>query len=127
MVFFSKGFILFSSADDKVYHGGQKPLNLNESLLITLTYLANQGAIRIIAEKFGRSQFAVWTAVDSICDSIFENYKQVIKWPEVDSLSNIASKFKERAGFPGVIGCIDGCHIPINAPVKCQKYYLNYK
>ena len=78
MEIFSNGFILFSSADDKVYHGRQKPLNLNESLLITLIYLGNQGAIRFIAEKFGRSQFAVWTAVDSICESIFENYKQVI-------------------------------------------------
>ncbi|KAK2718518.1 hypothetical protein QYM36_005750 [Artemia franciscana] len=60
----------------------------------------------MIAEKFGRSQYA---------------------WPNVASLPDIAAKFEQRAGFPGVVGSIDGCHIPINAPRKNQRDFLNYK
>ena len=36
-------------------------------------------------------------------------------------------EFCEVAGFPGVIGCIDGSHIPIIAPHQDKFAYVNSK
>jgi len=89
--------------------------------------LANQGGLRLIAEKCRRSKYAVWTAIDVVCSNIFVNHQKVIQWPNVASLADFAAKFEERAGFPGMVGSIDGCYVPINPPRKHQRDFLNYK
>ena len=33
--------------------------------------------------------------------------------------------FRKLRGFPGVVGAIDGTHIPIKSPAAVQKDYLN--
>ena len=39
-----------------VYHGGFDPMAHSEMLFITLQYLGNQGAIRLLADKFNRTE-----------------------------------------------------------------------
>ncbi|KAK5647828.1 hypothetical protein RI129_002720 [Pyrocoelia pectoralis] len=39
----------------------------------------------------------------------------------------IANRFQERTGFPGVVGAIDGCHVPIKAPAHNAIDYYNRK
>ncbi|MBN3308751.1 HARB1 nuclease, partial [Amia calva] len=39
----------------------------------------------------------------------------------------IKEEFHRIAGFPGVIGCIDGTHIPITAPSLNERDYVNRK
>jgi hypothetical protein len=41
--------------------------------------------------------------------------------------SNIAKKFKRKAGIPYAIGAIDGSHIPIKAPKEYPMDYYNRK
>ena len=41
------------------FHGGSIPLEKEESLYITLHYLTNQAYIRLIGEKFGRTESTV--------------------------------------------------------------------
>lgn len=36
-----------------------------------------------------------------------------------------AAIFEEKAGFPGVIGCIDGTHIEIRKPEVDGDVYIN--
>ena len=45
------------------FHGGNYPLELDEMLLITLHYLGNQGAIRTVADKFGRTESTILNVV----------------------------------------------------------------
>lgn len=35
--------------------------------------------------------------------------------------------FEEKRAFPGVLGAIDGCHIPVKAPRKNHEQYINRK
>ena len=40
----------------------------------------------------------------------------VIKWPERHQLQQMAERWQRRAGFPGVVGAIDGTYIKIPGP-----------
>ena len=37
------------------------------------------------------------------------------------------NQFKAKKGLPGVIGAIDGCHIPMKAPRENENEYINRK
>lgn len=53
-----------------------------------------------------------------------QNY---IKWPEVREILIIQEEFAAISDFPGVVGVIDGCHIPISAPTEYPISYINRK
>lgn len=53
-----------------------------------------------------------------------QNY---IKWPQVHEIHNIQQEFAAISNFPGVVGVIDGCHIPISAPTEHPNSYINRK
>ena len=69
----------------------------------------------------------------SICLNEFVNAlvrkaKEFIYMPESASeIDDVKKGFYEVAGFPGVIGCIDGTHIPIIAPSEDEYMYINRK
>ena len=44
-------------------NGGYEPMSNSEVLLITLQYLGNQGAIRLLADKFDRTESLIWNAI----------------------------------------------------------------
>ena len=102
-------------------------MSIDEMMYITLQYLGNQGAIRLLADKFNRTESTVWRAVKEITHCFFEHQSKFIVWPKPEELSSFEEKFKDRAGFPGTIGAIDGCHIKIHPPIGNQMAYRNYK
>ncbi|KAK5648352.1 hypothetical protein RI129_003244 [Pyrocoelia pectoralis] len=53
---------------------------------------------------------------------------QFVRWPNMEQLPVIVRKFQTRSrGFPGVIGAIDGCHIPCKQPVGNAVDFYNRK
>ncbi|KAK3085501.1 hypothetical protein FSP39_004263, partial [Pinctada imbricata] len=50
-----------------------------------------------------------------------------IKWPSSDEQSKIKESFYRVYKFPGVIGAIDGTHVPIQAPTVDEPAYVNRK
>ncbi|XP_066928363.1 putative nuclease HARBI1 [Clytia hemisphaerica] len=54
--------------------------------------------------------------------------KELIKFPtEKDDVERTSAQFFERFGFPQVIGCVDGTHIPIKQPTEVPHDYFSYK
>lgn len=51
--------------------------------------------------------------------------REFIKWPTAEAIQRNKQEFREIAGFPDVIGVIDGCHIQISAPHKNAASYIN--
>ena len=49
----------------------------------------------------------------------------VIRWPNETQIAVVEQQFRNMAQFPGVIGTVDGCHVPILAPDYCQTDYLD--
>lgn len=50
-----------------------------------------------------------------------------IKWPKDAHAIRTVKGFQLRCGFPGVIGAIDGSHIPISKPKFMPNSYINRK
>ena len=96
-------------------------------IYITLHYLGNQGALRLISDKFGRSESTCYNTVRLITKIVSEHQDNFIKWPSAQEIPGVAASFQAKAGFPGVISAVDGCHIKIHPPAASQKSYLNYK
>ncbi|KAK3924070.1 Protein ANTAGONIST OF LIKE HETEROCHROMATIN PROTEIN 1 [Frankliniella fusca] len=50
-----------------------------------------------------------------------------IKWPNVVQRQRIKASCERSSGFPGVVGIIDVCHVPISAPLEEPEAYRDYK
>ncbi|CAN8002919.1 unnamed protein product, partial [Ixodes pacificus] len=48
-----------------------------------------------------------------------------MQWPTQDAL--VAGHFERKWKFPGVVGAVDGCHVPIQDPKDEQAAYFNRK
>lgn len=68
--------------------------------------------------------------------TIYEHYKfavkvlkgltdKFVKWPSAVERDVIKSHFEEQYGYPGVVGCIDGVHIEITAPLEQPQRFVN--
>ena len=80
-------------------------------LLITLHYLGNQGAIRTVADKFGRTESTILNVVAELCRCLFDYQSRFIRWPSAQEIPSVVETFKQKSGFPGVDGVIDGSNI----------------
>ena len=109
------------------FHGGNVLLETDEIVYITLQYLGNQGAMRTIADKFGRTESTICHVVANVCSVLFRYQSRFIKWPSVDDIPTVATTFEEKSGFPGIVGVIDGSHIKMHPDSKNAKAYRNYK
>lgn len=109
------------------FHGGNYPLALEEMLLITLHYLGNQGAIRTVADKFGRTESTVFNVVAEVCQCLFNHQNRFIRWPSAQEIPAVIENFKQKFGFPGVVGVIDGSHVRMHPKGAEQRPYRNYK
>lgn len=107
--------------------GGEPVMSMYEMVHITVWYLANQCVMREISVKFGRTISSVWRAVDRVTSILEENQHLFIKWPALRAAPAVATAFSKRAGFPGIIGAMDGTYISIECPKENGNDYLNRK
>ena len=104
---------------------GTPPTAPATALAVTLWYLGTQSAQRDIAERFDISQGHLSVIVKDVVDFLCGLSQAVIRWPTEPQMNDVEEQFSNLAQFPGVIGAIDGCHIPISAPDYCQNDYLD--
>jgi hypothetical protein len=84
-----------------------RPLPNSLQVLITLRFLASGIFHRETGDLCGASEATVCRIVKSL------------QFPDAAAgQANYKVKFYEYGHFPGVIGCIDGCHVPIKCPVR---------
>ena len=51
-----------------------------------------------------------------------------IKFPSENEIPTISRRFRQKQGFPNVIGCVDGTHIPVLVPKNdLSETYRNRK
>ncbi|KAG8172947.1 hypothetical protein JTE90_024056 [Oedothorax gibbosus] len=93
-------------------------------LAITLAKLGSSGELRAIANLFGVARSTACTIINHTCKNIAVHFRQRIKFPRGDDLLEIADSFLGLGGLPGVVGAVDGTHIPIKAPSSnATEYY----
>ena len=81
----------------------------------------------VVASSHGISQCSVSRSIATVTDVLCDCAKDFICFPNVDGQKRIQLRFQEKYGFPKVLGCVDGSHIPIVAPSKNEPPYVNRK
>ncbi|XP_071636126.1 putative nuclease HARBI1 isoform X2 [Temnothorax longispinosus] len=105
-------------------HGGIERKSPEEDVLVFLWFAGNKESLRCVATLFGIFLRTVFYQCNRVMKYLTEIAGQVIKFP--DDLDEEARSFEEIAGFPGVIGCIDGSYINIKTPAhKIASTYAN--
>ena len=106
----------------------RKPIPVDQSVGITLWYLATCVEYRSIGHLFGVVESTVCTIVKEVCHAISSHLSKIfIKFPIGNSLQEVVDGYRTKFGFPNCIGAVDGCHIPIIAPREDYQDYYNRK
>ncbi|XP_018357331.1 PREDICTED: uncharacterized protein LOC108757419 [Trachymyrmex cornetzi] len=85
----------------KMQRGDTPAVTVEKATLMTLWYLAGQSSMESLGDRF--------------------------VWPKDHECAVVRQQFYDKAGYPGVIGAIDDCHIDILAPADDQDSYTNRK
>ncbi|XP_026286077.1 uncharacterized protein LOC113211807 [Frankliniella occidentalis] len=99
---------------------------IDEALMMTLWALATPDSFRSTAVTFrkkgrGSVHNQYRTMIKVLCD-LRQKY---IQWPSRWEKQVIARNFYDMYGYPSVLGCIDGTHIRMTAPLEQPQRYVN--
>ncbi|XP_045449442.1 uncharacterized protein LOC123658007 [Melitaea cinxia] len=72
------------------------------------------------------SQVTVSRAIKQVTDALNSIFPKYVKMPDKKRERNeVKSKFYKKFHIPGILGCIDGIHIPIKKPSVHEDVYKN--
>ncbi|XP_066596095.1 putative nuclease HARBI1 [Prorops nasuta] len=94
---------------------------------MALWIFGNQEVYRSVADRFGVSKSMLWECVMNVAFVLENHVKEYIKWPDPQQLLQNQHKFLAIDNFPGVVGAVDGSHIPISTPIEHPNSYVNRK
>uniref|UniRef100_A0A1A8RNV6 Zgc:113227 n=1 Tax=Nothobranchius rachovii TaxID=451742 RepID=A0A1A8RNV6_9TELE len=101
---------------------------LRKRVAIALWKLATNSEYRSIGLLFGVSTTSVCRCVQDFCKAVCKILlAEVIAFPTLQKLQEMADYFETRWGIPQCVGAIDGSHIPIIAPQGFHTDYFNRK
>ena len=107
----------------------QDVISLEKRVAIALYYPEDQGSMEITSNTFGIAPCTVRQVIQEKCGILTKDIvPEFIKIPiEKDEVLESVFQFQQRFGFPQVIRCIDGMHIPIKQPSENSHDYYSYK
>ncbi|XP_070412035.1 uncharacterized protein [Nothobranchius furzeri] len=101
---------------------------LRKRVAIALWKLATNSEYRSIGLLFGVSTTSVCRCVQDFCKAVCKLLlAEVIAFPTLQKLQEMADYFETRWGVPQCVGAIDGSHIPIIALQGFHTDYFNRK
>ena len=107
---------------------GRPPVELRKQILLTLWILGNPECLRSVADRFDVCRATAYRVYRRVCKAIVRHLMdEFIKFPIGQKAQAVMEAFEGKKGFPGVMGAIDGTHIPIKAPKNNHEQYINRK
>ena len=116
--------------DDEVRPQTQRnhSISTEEQLVIALRFFASGSFLQVIGDTHGYDKATVSRIVRRVSLAIANKHEQWIKFPTTMAEKNkIRAGMYDIAGFPCVVGCVDGTHIRIQAPSQNEPNYVNRK
>jgi hypothetical protein len=109
-----------------------RPIAPQLELLATLRFYATGCFLREVGDLLGISEMSASRIVHKVTYLIAGLRATYIKFPSNEELPLIKRDFYNIAGMPGVIGCVDGSHVPIKRPItddyeeyRCRKGFFS--
>ena len=110
---------------DRTGTGGVPQIPLNQRLLVLLWYFASLDKYSSIA---GIAESTACSIIHNLVIFMEEHLlNKVIVWPTAAEMAETARLYQELKQFDGVVGMIDGTHIPIRKPAIRGIDYYNRK
>ena len=105
----------------------RKAIAVCHRVAITLYWLADSARYRTIGHLFGVEKSTVCTIVKQVCEVLAGILlPRYIFFPQnQQEVQDQIDGFRDRAGFPQVVAALDGCHVPIIAPLQSPEDYMN--
>ena len=103
----------------------QTDLPPEHQVLLSLWIIGNLDSFREVADQFGVTKSTAWEVFMGFCSMCASRVSEFVTWP--DDLAKTKAEFENMAGFPGVVGCVDGSYIPIPVPRDHGQRYINRK
>ncbi|XP_037509110.1 putative nuclease HARBI1 [Rhipicephalus sanguineus] len=105
-------------------HGGSPAKTAEEHILSFLWYAANKASMREVSVLFDMAESTLLAIINRVLDFMCSVAPGVIYFPK--NKESVAREFEKVAGFPNVLGCIDGTCIPMRCPNnKVRSTYIN--
>ncbi|CAH3034906.1 unnamed protein product [Porites lobata] len=103
----------------------RKGISARQRLAVTLYRLADTASYRTIANLFAIGKSTVCEIVVQVCNAIVQFLlPRYVRLPQsAQEIRERIDESRDRAGFPQVVACVDGCHIPIKAPQNNPEDY----
>lgn len=99
-----------------------------QHVYIFLWYAGHQtSSYRDVADRFNITISALFRVIKRVEYFLSNLAPEVITWPNVVEKNEIELFFRQKNGFPGIIGVIDGTHIKIDKPEEDPESYINRK
>ena len=129
---FSRESILFIARliEDEVrpLTRGNHAISTEQQLLIALRFFASGSFLQVIGDTHGYDKATVSRIVRKVSLALANKHEQWIQFPTtMEEKNTIREGMYNIAGFPCVIGCVDGTHIRIQAPSQNEPNYVNRK
>ncbi|KAK8772751.1 hypothetical protein V5799_024004 [Amblyomma americanum] len=106
------------------HHGGSPAKTPEEHILSFVWYAANKASMRECSVLFNMAESTQLVVINRVLDFLCHIASNVIHFSS--DKDRLAEDFRKLAGFPNVIGCIDGTYIPIRCPSnKIRSTYIN--
>ena len=107
---------------------GGRILSLEDKVLLSLKALGSGSFQSSVKDFLNVSQPAVSVILGAFLDSMLKKAGQFIYMPRtLEERRTTKQKLYDVAGFTGVLGLIDGTHIPIIAPHENEYEFVNRK
>ncbi|KAK0136220.1 putative nuclease HARBI1 [Merluccius polli] len=104
-----------------------RALTSQQIVCVALRFFANGSFLYNVGDAEHLSKATVCRVVRKVCLALKRLLPMFIVFPGHKPVRAIKEEFHRIAGFPSVIGCIDGTHIPITAPSHNEADYVNRK
>lgn len=102
----------------------KRALKARQQLLVFLHFLGTNSFYHVIKTCHGISTSTVWHIIHCNVLAILSFKQEFIRWP--GQPLNIATEFRDIAGFPCVAGCVDGTHVHVNPSHNDEDAYVNH-
>lgn len=101
-------------------------------LLAAIRFFATGCFLREVGDLLGISEMSACRTVHRVTHVIAGLREEYILFPSNEDLAAVKLDFFQLAEMPGVIGCVDGCHVAIKRPTsedyeeyRCRKGYFS--
>lgn len=104
-----------------------RPLPVSLQVMVALRFYATGSFQAILGDVHRISRPSVSRIINDFTDCLVRLSPEYVKMPTQNDSVQIMRGFSDIAGFPNVIGAIDGTHIRIKSPSLDEHLYVNRK